>query len=86
ITHCHKDALYYGAAKGMKSEKNMGTEGQGVKNEVPDTSRRNFLLATAAVASTAALAQEKKKVDGGLAAVTQKEPFKRHTPITPPGS
>lgn len=89
ITHCHKDALYYGAAKapkGVKSEKNMGNEGRGVKNDAPDTSRRNFLLATAAVASTAALAQEKKKVDGGLAAVTQKDPFKRHTPITPPGS
>ena len=55
-------------------------------SSLPDASRRNFLLATAAAVSTAALAQEKKKVDGGLAAVTQKEPFKRHTPITPPGS
>ncbi len=51
-----------------------------------DTGRRNFLLAAAAVTASTALAQEKKKVDGGLAAVTQKEPFKRSTPITPPGS
>ena len=78
IEHCHKKALYYG--KASKSEERK------VKNEGFNTGRRNFLLAAAAVTASTALAQEKKKVDGGLAAVTQKEPFKRHTPITPPGS
>ena len=51
----------------------------------PDASRRSFLLATA-LATTAALAQEKKKVDGGLATIEEKVAPKRHTPITPPGS
>ena len=55
-------------------------------SSLPDAGRRSFLLATAMATTAAALAQEKKKVDGGLAAVTQKEPFKRTTPITPPGS
>ncbi len=55
-------------------------------NPLPDAGRRSFLLATAVATATAALAQEKKKVDGGLAAVTQKEAPKRVTPITPPGS
>ncbi len=55
-------------------------------NPLPDTGRRSFLLATAVATTTAVLAQEKKKVDGGLAAVTQKEAPKRITPITPPGS
>lgn len=71
LDNCHKNALHFGKAQ---------------KNVLPDSSRRNFLLAAATVTASAALAQEKKKVDGGLAAVTQKEPFKRSTPITPPGS
>ncbi len=73
IGHCHKGALYYGVKHEERGSK-------------PDAGRRSFLLAAAAATTTAALAQEKKKVDGGLAAVTQKEPFERHTPITPPGS
>ena len=51
----------------------------------PDTSRRSFLLATGLIA-TSALAQEKKKVDGGLAEIKEKAIPKRQTPLTPPGS
>ena len=85
LDNCHKNALYFGKKdKKVKSEEDKS---QATHNASPaDTSRRSFLLATAMAATTAALAQEKKKVDGGLAAVTQKEPFKRSTPITPPGS
>ena len=50
-----------------------------------DPGRRSFLLATALV-STAALAQEKKKVDGGLAAIAERVIPERQTPLTPPGS
>ncbi len=92
LDNCHKDALHFG--KTLKSDspqtdKESASEdaNQSVQpnNEV-DTSRRHFLLAAATVTASAALAQDKKKVDGGLAAVTQKEPFQRSTPITPPGS
>lgn len=48
-------------------------------------SRRSFLLATA-LATTAALAQEKKKVDGGLAELKDKAMPDRLTPIAPPGA
>ena len=51
----------------------------------PDKGRRSFLLATALVA-TAVIAQEKKKVDGGLAKIEEKKIPARKTPITPPGS
>ena len=54
-----------------------GTEGAG---------RRSFLLGLAVASTAAALAQEKKKVDGGLAAIEDKVAPKRLTPITPPGS
>ncbi len=97
LDNCHKDALHFGLSeerrvksglseeRRVKSEKFNGSAAPGASH-TPDTGRRSFLLATAMAATTAALAQEKKKVDGGLAAVTRKDPFKRSTPITPPGS
>jgi len=50
-----------------------------------EASRRSFLLATA-LATTAALAQEKKKVDGGLAELQDKAMPERLTPVVPPGA
>lgn len=55
-------------------------------NSSTDTGRRSFLLAAAIATTGAALAQEKKKVDGGLAAIEDKIAPERHTKITPPGS
>ena len=54
--------------------------------EPVDTGRRSFLVGTAIAMSATALAQEKKKIDGGLAAIEDKVAPKRLTPITPPGS
>lgn len=54
--------------------------------EPVDTSRRSFLVGAAIATSAAALAQEKKKIDGGLAVIEDKVAPKRLTPITPPGS
>lgn len=51
-----------------------------------DAGRRSFLLAAAIATTGAALAQEKKKVDGGLAAIEDKVAPDRLTPLTPPGS
>lgn len=50
-----------------------------------DAAKRSFLLASAMV-TTAAMAQEKMKVDGGLAKIEDMVAPKRQTPITPPGS
>ena len=49
-------------------------------------SRRTFLLATAAVTTTALAQEAKLKVDGGLAEIEDKVAPKRKTPVTPPGS
>jgi len=84
LDNCHKNALHFGKAK--KDVWDCKSPQTGKETSSVDTNRRNFLLAAATMTASAALAQEKKKVDGGLAAVTQKEPFKRSTPITPPGS
>ena len=55
-------------------------------NETIDTGRRTFVIGTAVAATTMALAQEQKKVDGGLAAIEDKIAPQRETPLTPPGS
>ena len=45
-----------------------------------------FLIGAALATTATALAQEKKKVDGGLAAIEEKKAPQRTTAITPPGS
>lgn len=52
----------------------------------PDLSKRTFLTTTAIAISTAAMAQTKLKVDGGLATIEDKKAPRRKAPITPPGS
>lgn len=54
-------------------------------NTSVDPSKRSFLLASAMM-TTAALAQEAKMTDGGLAEIEEKVAPERQTPITPPGS
>lgn len=55
-------------------------------NNPVDGSRRSFLVASGMASTAVALAQEKKKVDGGLAVIEDKVAPARQTPITPPGS
>lgn len=73
---CHKGALSFTNQRVNKSTVGVPT----------DTGRRSFLLAAAMATTGAALAQEKKKVDGGLAVIEDKIAPERLTPITPPGS
>ena len=72
VKNCKFGALKYAASSAKKSES-------------ANSSRRSFLVATAALATTA-MAQEKKKVDGGFAVIEDKAVPNRQTPITPPGS
>ena len=83
---CRKHAISF-APSAKKARKSQETEQTSLQpqQETIDTARRTFLVG-AALATTAALAQEKKKVDGGLAAIKDKVAPKRTTPITPPGS
>lgn len=52
----------------------------------PDTSRRAFVATAAALGATAALRAQEKTVDGGLAAIADKQAPHRRTPIVPPGA
>ncbi len=82
IGHCHRHAISFTPAPGNAHK---GTEKTEQTAQPVDAARRTFLVG-AALATTAALAQEKKKVDGGLAAIKDKVAPKRTTPLTPPGS
>ena len=73
IESCKFGALQYG----MSTQSNQ--------KAAIDPSKRSFLLASAMM-TTAALAQEAKMTDGGLADIEDKVAPERQTPITPPGS
>lgn len=51
-----------------------------------DPSRRSFLVGAGLLAAGAVRAQEKIKMDGGLAAVSEQKIPERKTPIAPPGA
>ena len=84
IDKCRKKALSYTHRSPKKMEKT--DKANMVSEEVINSARRSFLLGTAIATTSAVIAQEKKKVDGGLAEIEDKQAPKRNTPLTPPGS
>ncbi len=54
--------------------------------DLKDPNRRNFVKGLALVASAATIEATAKTVDGGLAAIEDKVPPQRKTPLTPPGA
>ena len=85
ITKCHKDAIYYGRPR--KNSQNVENAQSSTKTpETVDKGKRAFLIGSGVALATTAMAQAKKKVDGGLAAIEEKKMPERKNPITPPGS
>ena len=82
IESCKFGALKYSwkTSQTSKTSENSETSQASV-----DPSKRAFLLASAMV-TTAALAQEAKHVDGGLADIIEKKAPERQTPVVPPGA
>lgn len=79
IYKCNKNAISYKLRTSQPAVASLN-------NETPDTSRRQFITATAVLATTAAIKAEDKVVDGGLAAIEDKKIPKRSTRIVPPGA
>ena len=92
LEQCKFDSLHYagpGAGSSRKSSNtsnSRSTSDSSKTSDSVDEGRRSFLVGAALATTAAALAQEKKKVDGGLAVIEDKLEPVRHTPITPPGS
>lgn len=86
IGKCRKHALSYAIknkiAKNIKGSDDLKDH----DDTTVDTARRSFLLGSAMAVTASVLAQDKKKVDGGLAAIENKKEPERATPVTPPGS
>ena len=92
ISKCKKDAIYYGRPR-KNVQGTMPSLDKSDRSDRSDTSdrpidkgKRAFLIGTGTAVAAAAFAQAKKKVDGGLAAIEDKQMPKRKNPITPPGS
>lgn len=81
IGTCHKDAISYTFRRLDKMSQNNQ-----VATDKCDSSRRGFLAVTAAIAATATAHAQEKTVDGGLAAITDKQIPARKTKIVPPGA
>ena len=92
IDNCKFGALKYSFSRDSSfsrvsriSRNSSESSSSNKKTETTDPSKRSFLIATALV-STAALAQEAKHVDGGLADIIEKKAPERQTPVVPPGA
>ena len=100
IDKCHKDAIYYGRPRKAQKFPSTTEEGNQVAMSTTahdenvasqaaqsiDKGKRAFLIGSGIALATTAMAQAKKKVDGGLAAIEDKKMPERKNHITPPGS
>ena len=89
LTQCKHGALEYKTAsltdRFADRRQTAGADREKTADAV-DTGRRAMLTGAVVMAGTAAMAQAKIKVDGGLAAIEDKQAPVRHTPIVPPGA
>ena len=79
IDKCKRGAIKYAVRL-------SGNKDKSVDNESLQTGRRAFVVTATAMAATASLKAEEKKVDGGLAEILDKKVPERQTPILPPGA
>ena len=78
------NAIARGYKPMRKREEKIAKETE--RKQATDLGRRGALVSMAIATTTAVLAQEKKKVDGGLAVIEDKQAPERKTPILPPGA
>ena len=83
LDKCKFDALHYRLVERQESRVERD---ESKAESTPDAGRRAFVTGAAIAVGTAAMAQTKKKVDGGMAVIEDKKAPHRDTPITPPGS
>lgn len=91
MNNCKHGALTLSYAYGKNSSacnnsSSCNNSSDKCSNEKTDGSRRSFLTLTATLAATSLLKAQEKKVDGGLAAIEDKQEPNRATPILPPGA
>lgn len=85
MNNCKHGALTLSYAYGKNSSA-CNNSSDKCSNEKTDGSRRSFLTLTVTLAATSLIKAQEKKVDGGLAAIEDKQEPNRATPILPPGA
>lgn len=88
IGKCRQGAIKYAFSAKCSSCKDVRDENKSSdsQTETIDKSKRAFVTGAVLAVGTAALAKDKIKVDGGLAAITGKKPYARKTRIVPAGA
>lgn len=84
IGKCHKHALSYGVSS-ISSKTSPTSSTSATSSSAESTSRRDFITATALLGAAVIEAQA-KKVDGGLAEIAEKKPYRRKAAVVPPGA
>lgn len=82
IDKCNRGAISFAHVK--STVKNLS--GSRLADGADNNGRRNFLAATAVLATSAVAKAQEDKVDGGLAVILDKKAPKRKTKIVPPGA
>ena len=88
IDTCKQGAIRY-SRRSKVQDAVIGRNGESGKGNVPeqiDEARRNFLSISALLATSTLLKAQEKKVDGGLAAIADKQVPVRATRLVPPGA
>lgn len=84
LDKCHRGAISYTHLRPALKPDSVKTDAK--TGDKADTSRRQFLGATATVAVAAVASAQEKTVDGGLAVIADKKIPVRRTRIVPPGA
>ncbi|MDE5690305.1 MAG: 4Fe-4S binding protein, partial [Duncaniella sp.] len=84
IEKCHKGAIAYTLRRSDKTTDKQPEESPAGVGA--DSSRRQFMVAAAAISASAAVKAQEKTVDGGLAVIADKKVSERKTRIVPPGA
>lgn len=85
VSNCHQHAIRYRHVKRTQAEAPKPAEAD-TESAQADHGRRTFLTGLGVLAATAAVKAQEKKVDGGLAAIADKQAPRRKTEIVPPGA
>ena len=78
ISQCKVGAITLNTRSNQSTQNNQNTP--------TDSSRRKFIVTTAAVGAAMAVEAQEQKLDGGLAAIMDKSVPQRQTPVKPAGS
>ena len=84
--NCLEQCSFGAISFGHKAKAPAKSEAPETEKPATNNGRRSALVAMAMATTAAALAQEKKKVDGGLAVIEDKQAPERKTRIVPPGA